>query len=92
MKQWFKVAFTNNQAPGAMRNGTRVKKVGTDDPNDGHKDGDRATVLGSIGPFQVKSLNGGEKAWGYFVEWDDMPGAPCFIACWRLAKVYTRET
>lgn len=42
--------YTTNQAMGAIPNGTVVVKTNTA-TDDGHKDGDRATVVGSIGPI-----------------------------------------
>lgn len=71
--------FTTDEAPGAWRNGTKVSKVGSV-PGDAHQDGARARVLGSIGPTPGR-------LYGYFVEWDDMPDVPTFIAGPRLALV-----
>jgi hypothetical protein len=41
--------FTRNQAPGAIPNGSRVRKVRSEQ-NDPHPVGALATVLGSLGP------------------------------------------
>ena len=69
------VVFSPDEAPGALRNGTRVQKVNTV-AGDTHYDGALATVRGSIGP----ALG----TFGYWVVWDDMPGLPVFIAGERL--------
>lgn len=67
-----------SEVPGAWPNGTRVSKC-NDEPTDAHKEGDAATVIGSMGPDP-------EGGFGYFVEWDDTPGVPCFIAGRRLER------
>lgn len=66
------------QAPGApIANGTRVRKVRTE-PGDANPIGTEATVLGSLGPMPADA---GEHAgtYGYFVEWDTMPGTAVFV-------------
>lgn len=55
--------FTRNEALGAWRNGTRVRKRNSQ-PDDATTDGTLGTVLGSIGDAEVLF---------YFVEWDDKP-------------------
>lgn len=65
-----------HNADGAMVCGTRVQKIGTE-PGDTHPDGTLATVLGSAGA---------EDKIGYFVEWDDVPGLPVFIAGNRIKE------
>lgn len=62
--------FTRNQYPGALANGTRVRKR-VEERGDAHKIGDLATVLGSIGHPDVGV--------GYFVEWDDLPRMAVFL-------------
>jgi hypothetical protein len=74
------VFFTREQIPGAMANGTVVEKC-LSDPGDTHSDGDRATILGSIGEVCDK--------YGYFVEWTAHPGVPVFIASHRVRPVAT---
>jgi hypothetical protein len=73
------IGFTTDQAPGALSNGTRVMKA-TEEPGDAHARGALATILGSIGPGMVN----GRKAYGYFVEWDDRPGLPVFVADYKI--------
>jgi hypothetical protein len=76
------VAFDPSEAPGAWPNGTKVRKANSE-PGDGHRDGALAVVRGSVGP---------DPRWGYFgyfVEWDDLPGVPVFIASPRLEKYVT---
>ena len=62
------------------RRGTRVSKIASV-PGDTHQDGARATVVGSIGPvpYQDRLVT-----YGYFVEWDDLPGVPVAISSWRI--------
>lgn len=72
------VEFSDAEAAGAWPNGTRVRKVGTS-PGDAHHDGALAVVRGSMGP----ALG----TYGYFVEWDDLPSVPVFVAGTRLARV-----
>lgn len=69
---------TREEAEGALRNGTRVRKLGWR-PREGHQDGALATVLGSvIAPWGP--------GYGYFVEWDDQPREAVFIASDRLTQ------
>lgn len=75
------VAFTTEQAPGAILNGTVVQKVKSE-AADTHSDGSLAKVVGSIGPFEDQGAT-----YGYFVEWDDMPMVPVFIAGDRVSQV-----
>lgn len=76
------VLVITEEAPGAWKNGTRVAKV-KDDPGDTHTLGAPATILGSVGPMTVE----GRKVYGYFVEWDDCPGIPVFVADYKIAPV-----
>lgn len=66
-------ALVTGQAEGAWPNGSRVIKT-RDEPEDAHAPGAGATILSSIGPDPETGI------YGYFVEWDDMPGIPCLIA------------
>ena len=63
-------AYTDAQAPGALPNGTRIRKCiwEAGDPHPLHAP---ATVRGSIGPVRMQ----GRKRYMYFVEWDGTPGA-----------------
>jgi hypothetical protein len=76
-------AVVREEAEGAYPNGTRVTKTERA-PSDAHGPGDEGTVLGSIGPSEFE---GHENGYGYFVEWDDLPGVPVFTASWRLRRV-----
>lgn len=59
--------FTRDQAPGALRNGTRIMKANSED-GDGHPNGALGTVLGSISdPNVAKGMV------MYFIEWDARP-------------------
>lgn len=73
---------TRDQAPGAIPNGSRVRKVASD-PGDTHQDGALARVLGSIHHPQV--------GFGYFVEWDSHPRAAVFVAGPRVASESNRK-
>jgi hypothetical protein len=66
--------YTTDEAPGAWRNGSRVIKTNSV-PKDAHQDGAPAVVLGSLGDSGF---------YGYFVEWEDTPGIPTFVAGDRL--------
>jgi len=74
----FNAQVIREQAEGAWPNGTRVFKTIYKE-SDAHQVGAKATVVGSLGP-----ANG---IYGYFVEWDDMPGIPVFVAGTRIAMV-----
>jgi hypothetical protein len=78
------IAFSTAEAPGALRNGTRVEK--TDYRlTDTHHVGAKARVLGSLGP--LPEWEGLKNVFGYFVEWEDMPGVPVFIVGNRIREV-----
>lgn len=82
VKQLAGMVVSTEQAPGAIPNGSKIKKVNSS-ADDGHRDGDQATVIGSLGPAEIQ----GRKAYGYFVVWDDTPEVPCFIAEFRIERV-----
>lgn len=84
-------AFTRATAPGALPRGTRVRKVQSEE-GDAHPVGSMATVIGSVGGAEVAAkfpeLAALEPSGiGYFVMWDDMPGAAVFITAKKLAPV-----
>lgn len=64
------VVEVTSEAPGAWKNGTRVRKR-VFEPGDFHLVGAMATVKGSLGPID------GE--FGYFVRWDDAGDVPVFV-------------
>ena len=68
-------AFTTEQAPGAILNGTVIEKINSK-VLDGHPDGSLGKVIGSLGPMVG--------TYAYFVEWDDMPGVPVGIVGSRI--------
>jgi hypothetical protein len=68
---------TQDQADGALPNGTRVKKV-TFEKGDSHPIGSLATVLGSL-------ESGIEPPYLYFIEFDDMPRFAIGIASNKIA-------
>lgn len=69
-------------APGAEPCGTAMEKINSR-PEDGHRDGARCTVIGSISTGHVDP----DVPVSYFVEWDDMKGIAVFIAGDRLRPV-----
>jgi hypothetical protein len=66
--------------------GTRVQKTHSR-PDDGHQDGalGRVCVHPELGTHAVGPIPDG--GWGYFVEWDDLPGIPVIIAGHRILVV-----
>jgi hypothetical protein len=70
---------TREQAPGAMPNGSRVRKI-MSKPGDASPDGSPATVLGS--------MHEPDLGYGYFVEWDARPRQAVFVAGFRLQRVF----
>lgn len=72
------------EAKGAIPNGARFEK-NRSEPDDMHAKGDRGTILGShyIDP-QAEGL---EPMIGYFVEWDNMPGALGFVIGSKIKEV-----
>lgn len=71
------IYYSTSQAEGAIPNGTRVMKCGSES-GDGHPDGSLAVVIGSAGPAPHPKTR--EMIYGYWVVWDDHPNVPCFIA------------
>lgn len=59
-------------------NGTLVRKTNTK-AGDTHQDGALGRVKSSIGPAD-------DGVYGYFVEWNSLPGLPVFIAGTRIQK------
>jgi hypothetical protein len=67
-----------SEAPGAYPNGSRVEKVSFE-KGDFHSVGAMATVVGSVGPVE-------EGEYGYFVRWDDLADAACFVRGRKLRR------
>jgi hypothetical protein len=65
--------------------GALVEKVNSK-PDDAHRDGARARITMAVGqmPEDSKEMPG---VWGYFVEWEDIPGIPVFIAGNRIRLI-----
>ena len=66
----FGVIYTQNQAEGALLNGTRVEKVNSE-PEDAHRDGAAGIIVGSV-PVEDRGFPDQHV---YFVAWDDAPAA-----------------
>lgn len=73
------VIYSTNEAAGALPNGTLVAKTNSK-PEDTHRDGARATVIGSIGPIYI----GGQPLYGYWVRWESQVLPPVFIVGNRI--------
>lgn len=71
--------FTGH-AKGAIPNGTRIKKVFSED-GDANKVGTEGVVIGSIHHPDV--------GFGYFVEWDTFPGLPVFVVEKKISALQT---
>lgn len=78
---WFG-SFTTAQAPGAMPNGTRVRKSAEDPGGDSTPLGTLGTVLGSF----VGYLPGDAAMLSYFVEWDGKPRIAASAVFWKLER------
>jgi hypothetical protein len=77
-----KIAFTTNQAPGALPNGTEIIKIKSE-PRDANPVGTRGKVLGSMSHPDV--------GLGYFVEWTHMRGVPVFVVDWKIGRASSAE-
>lgn len=80
--------YTREEAVGAMPNGTRVRKV-ISKPEDGHRDGALATIIGSFAAGDGAPINvkGHLVRYFYFVEWDDMPKVGVGVSEHRIEAV-----
>lgn len=77
-------AYTEQQAEGAILNGTRVEKHSSE-AEDGHPDGELGTVIGSMGPMKPEPRFNCK--YGYFIEWDASPGVPVFTAGFKVREI-----
>jgi len=64
----------NEQAEGAIPNGTRVEKINSNS-SDAHVDGSEGIIVASVGPI----VHLGRMTISYFVCWDDAPDFPVGI-------------
>jgi len=69
------VAMLTGEAPGAIKNGSKVTKQNSES-NDGHQDGTQGTVLSSIAmPIEVRAeavaQNLGDCEYFYFIDWGE---------------------
>jgi len=58
-----------------LADGTRIEKCHSEE-SDGHRDGAKGRIISRLGPVGHYL--------GYFVEWDDLPGTPCFVSHMRV--------
>lgn len=70
-----KILVSFDQAPGAWPNDATVRKVNSR-PGDATPDGTRGLILGSVDMREFKL----PARFGYFLEWDNLPGIPVFCA------------
>ncbi len=80
-------AYTHDQAGGAIPNGSRIRKVGTE-PHDRTLDGTPGTVLGSLDAamiLPIPAANLGIK-FMYFVVWDDNPTMAIAVIDRKVAR------
>lgn len=68
---------TRDHAPGALPNGSRVRKVRTE-AGDTHPIGSMATILGSVSDPIGN---------GYFVEWDATPRHAVFVVETKIEAI-----
>ena len=80
------VVWTENQAEGALPNGSRVEKVNSERA-DGHRDGALGTVIGSIAVPETPGLT---DRYVYFVAWDEDPAAGIPVGI-RAGRVRAKE-
>jgi hypothetical protein len=71
-------AYTDDEAPGAYRNGTRIVK-------DVSEAGD-ATLTGATGKV-LGSVSARGSGIAYFVEWDDRPGVAVLVVAVKIRAV-----
>ena len=73
----YRSAFTREQVPGAILNGTRIVKVKCEE-GDTRLLGVKGAILGSV--------NHPPEGIGYFVEWDDAPKLAVFVIAWKIER------
>lgn len=84
------VTWIPGEAPGAIPNGTRVRKAREDVSGDLTPLGMQGTVLAShLLPegADVSSPLGIPVKYAYFVEWDDKPGLPIGCGDWKIERI-----
>lgn len=83
------IQYTDDQAEGAIPNGTRVYKTNSTD-GDATQDGQMGTVVGSIADRNHPNPDIADKI-GYFVCWDHTPDIPCGVVNTRIAPLIEEE-
>lgn len=77
-------AYIDEQAPGAIKNGSRITKVKSD-IGDSHDVGATGFVIGSIGPHSDEKYH---NEYGYFVQWDEKKYfKPVFVMGSKIKEV-----
>lgn len=86
----FLKSLIGHQAPGAILNGHRIRKIGSE-PKDRTPNGTAGTVLGSIGGtavFDSIVINGIAIDYGYIVKWDNDENAEgVFIVNFKVEEL-----
>jgi hypothetical protein len=85
-RQWpgYLGAFSRNQAPGAIPNGTRVAKVWCE-AGDLEPIGTQGAVLGSL-PVAAELPAHGDVRFCYWVEWDSRPRCAVFLIDKKIGR------
>lgn len=78
------VIVVRSEAMGALRNGTRVRKV-VSEPGDTNTIGTLGIIVGSLGPMPAGEKLAGHFA--YFVCWDPRPDAPALTIDFKIEPV-----
>lgn len=76
-----RIGYISGSVDGAIPNRTRIRKIIYEE-KDGHQIGAKGIVVASMGPI----LWNGKDCYGYFVEWDDMPGIPVFVVGYKIEE------
>lgn len=71
--------FSRKQYPGALANGTRIKKI-EGSPGDKHSLGATGTILGSVMLYPWEPFT-------YFIEWDDAPRVAVAVTNFKVAPL-----
>jgi predicted nucleotidyltransferase len=79
------VIFSSAQAEGAWNNGTLVEKQNSE-AEDGHPNGAKGKIVGSMGPLDEPSRTALNCKYGYFIIWDKSPGVPVFTMETKLKR------
>lgn len=77
------VLYVTDHSPGAIPNGTRVKKI-VYERDDAHEPGMTGIIIGSLPGSLVPEV---KIDFFYFVEWDDRPMIPVGVQDYKIMAV-----